>query len=184
MTAISENAKKGFDHMLVQGVKAGFCASGGSMDFVVLPDNKAFTGNRIVILTASSYLFRLFVLVYVTPDQLAKEYFAGLRNIQNPEMAESALMDTICEAGNMCVGALNRDMSKIFPHIGLSTPNIIDKHCGDYLHSLKCGHIQHFEISIDQKYTFHVSLCVSQYDNIDFSVDTTEVESTGELEMF
>ena len=50
---------------------------------------------------------------------------------------------------------------------------------------LNCSHIQHFAVSVDGAPLFHVSLCVSAYDDIDFAVAEDEASaSTGELELF
>jgi hypothetical protein len=184
MTTISANAKVGFDYMLTQGVKGGLGASDDSVEVKILPEGTEFNETKIVVLTVSSYLFRLMVLIYFTPDDATKEHFARINRMQRADMDEKAFVDAISEAGNMSVGSLNRELARVFPHIGMSTPNIIDKNCSNYLHVLKCGHIQNFEICINQSTIFHATLCVCEYDDVDFSVDTTAVEDTGELEMF
>jgi len=184
MTTISDNAKNGFDYMLTQGAKLGLGASGDAIDVTILPQDAEFAEAKIAILTVSSYLFRIFVMIYFTQDQLTKEHFARVNKTQVADMDDQAFIDAICEAGNMVVGTLNRELARIFPHIGMSTPNIIDRRCNRNLDALHCGHIQHFEITVNQAMTFHATMCVSEYDDLNFSVDTAAVEDTGELEMF
>ena len=46
---------------------------------------------------------------------------------------EQAFFDAIAERGNICCGILNRDLGHYFPHMGLSTPNILDKECSSKL---------------------------------------------------
>lgn len=184
MTTISDNAKAGFDYMVTQGMKSGICTPEDNFEIAPLPLDAEFEETKLVILTVSSYLFRLIVMIYFTPDEKTKEHFARINKTQLSDMDEQAFIDAICECGNMCVGTLNRELARIFPHIGMSTPNILDKECKRYLTSLKCGHVQNFEITINQESKFHLTMCVSEYDDIDFAVDTSVVEDTGELEMF
>jgi hypothetical protein len=136
-------------------------------------------------LTVSSYLFRLMVMFHFTPDAATFAHFAQLNHASVDEMSEQECMDAIAERGNLCCGILNRDLAAYFPHIGMSTPNVIDRHCAAYLKMLNCGHIQHFAIDIDQVTRLHVSLCVSDYADIDFTADTEAGgNNTGELELF
>jgi hypothetical protein len=125
------------------------------------------------------------VLIYFTPDSATKEYFAGINNMQASEMSEQSFHDAVAEYGNICCGILNRDLGQFFPHIGMSTPNIIDRNCSSYLNVLGCGHIQHFKATVNNNAQFHVSLCVSDYADLDFVVKADEESvNTGELELF
>ena len=101
------------------------------------------------------------------------------------DMSEQIFYDTIAERANICCGTLNRDLANFYPNIGMSTPNIIDKECSAYLDVLGCSHIQHFKVDINSSVQFHVSLCVCEYADLDFTVDLNEeIASTGELELF
>ena len=85
----------------------------------------------------------------------------------------------------MSCGAMSRDLSRVFPNIGMSTPNIIDKECSSSLGRLNWGYIQHFKLEINKDAHFFASLCVSDYADLDFVANTTPVEvSSGELELF
>ena len=54
-----------------------------------------------------------------------------------------------------------------------------------YIQMLDCAHIQHFEVRVDGISIFHVSLCVSAYEQLDFVVEENEENAnTGELELF
>lgn len=183
---ISNNARDGFDHMFTQGIKGGLAASSeDSCEITFLPDLSEVEETKLVILTVSSYLFRLMVLIYFTPDEATKEHFARINKMQASDMSEQVFYDAISECGNICCGILNRELAHFFPNIGMSTPNILDKNCSSYLKMLNCGHIQHLRIDINNTVHFHASLCVCDYANLDFKVEITEEEaSTGELELF
>jgi len=182
---LSQSAKDGFDLLLTQSLKNSVVPSGAEAQILTLSDITDIPEKKIVVLTVSSYLFRLMVMFYFTPDAETRAHFARLNNIDEAEMSEQSFMDAIGESGNLCCGILNRDLGNFFPHIGMSTPNVIDRNCAQYLQKLNSQHIQHFAVDRDGVPRFHVSLCVSAYADIDFAVSAEELGSdTGELELF
>ena len=139
----------------------------------------------MVVLTISSYLFRAMVMFHFSPDAPTREHFARLNRLAPQEMSEQVFMDAIAESGNLCCGILNRELGNFFPHIGMSTPNVIDQQCAAFLSTLKYQHVQHFAMDFAQSPRMHVTLCVSAYDAIDFQVDPEAATAeTGELELF
>jgi hypothetical protein len=183
---ISQPAREGFDHLLTRALQASLAASDDPPCDINLIGNLDATGaSTMVVLTVSSYLFRLIVMIHFSPDRTTREHVARINHIALDEMSEQSFHDAIAECGNICCGILNRDLGAIFPHIGMSTPNIIDTRCAAYLGMLNGGHIQHFEVNIAQAPMFHVSLCVCEYADLDFTVDVNDVGAdTGELELF
>lgn len=183
---ISSHARQGFDHLLTQAIKTSLLTSAeDTCEVTVLSDQSEITDTRIVMLTVSSFLFRMMVLIYFTPDDATKAYFARRNNLPESDMSQQVLYDAIAEYGNICCGILNRDLGAYFPHIGMSTPNIIDKNCATYLSVLGGNHVKHLKVSLNDAALFHVSLCVCDYADLDFVVDMNqEAEQTGELELF
>lgn len=183
---ISSRAREAFDHLLRQGIKGGLLAAPeDTCEITVVRDLSEVKQTKIVILTVSSYVFRSVVLIHFTPDKVTQEHFARINKIQASDMSEQAFYDAIAERGNICCGTLNRELARFFPHIGMSTPNIIDKECSSYLGVLGCGHIQHFKVDINASVHFHVSVCVCDYADLDFAIEAAaEDTSGGELEMF
>jgi hypothetical protein len=182
---ISSSAKEGFNLLLTQALKESLVPDGSHCEITPLDDDSAICESKMAVLTVSSYLFRVIVMLHFTPDAATFEHFAKLNHSSLEEMSAQEIMDTIAERGNLCCGILNRELIAYFPHIGMSTPNVIDRHCAAYLSMLNCGHIQHFAIDIDQGPPLHASLCISDYADIDFSVSADAMgASTGELELF
>ncbi|RZI85627.1 MAG: hypothetical protein EOP38_04455 [Rubrivivax sp.] len=183
---ISANAKDSFDHLLTKAMKSTLVASPDDVCEVRVIDSHAeIKEKKVVILTVSSYLFRVMAFVHFTLDARMKAHLASINRAEVADMDDQAFYDVIGECGNICCGALNRELGVFYPHIGMSTPNILDRNCIDYLQQLDAGYIQHFEVRINDSITMHASLCVCDYADIDFSVDKTEsTEDTGELEMF
>jgi len=182
---ISQNAQRSLSEILQQGIRASLLASPlDPVEIEPVADASGFSSTQIVVLSVSSYLFRLQVLIYFTPDTLTKAHFATINKIDLQNMDAKAFADAISECGNICCGSLNRELVMQFPHVGMSTPNIIDRRCALYLGVLGSTYQQHFDISIPQGPRFHASLCISEFEDLDFDIQISETQSGGELEMF
>lgn len=183
---ISQQAKDAFDYTVTGALKNALCSSPDDRcEVEVIDDVKDITEKKVVLLTVSSYLFRVMTLIYFTLNKDTKNHFAAINRVEADTMSESDYLDVISECGNIFCGALNRELAHHFPHLGMSTPNVLDRDCIDYLQELDANYIKHFKISINDTFTMHASLCVCDFADIDFTVDMTQTEeSNGELEMF
>nr|WP_295774461.1 hypothetical protein [Rhodoferax sp.] len=183
---ISNRARNSFDQMLMLGIKASMGgASPETCQIEVLANPKEIRETTVVMLTVASFLFRLSVMIYFSSDDATKAHFARLNNIDPTEMSDQAYLDAIRECGNICCGTLNRELSRVCPHVAMSTPNVIQRECVDHLDSLNGGHLQYFRATVDAGQQFHASVCVRDYADIDF--DWTMIEETtaaGEMEFF
>ena len=139
---------------------------------------------QAVVLTVSSFAFRLTFMLHFSDDAATRTHFAGVARTAVQDFSTQAFMDAICECGNVCCGNLNRDLVPLFPHIGMSTPNILDRRCADYLGKLSPGYMQHFVLLDGEGPQFAVTVCVNAFSALDFKAELAEQESTGELEMF
>ena len=183
---ITNNACESLDHLLLQGIKN--CLTDRDSDSCDINVQHDLTGSHephLAVLTISSYLFRLMVLIHFSADDPTRQHMAKLSKSSLRDMNQQVFMDAICERTNMFCGSLSRDLSRDFPHIGMSTPNIVDRQCAAHLHLLNPGHKRHFKVQVNATAQFHVTLCVNSYDKLDFVVDKTAAEvGGGELEMF
>jgi hypothetical protein len=183
---ITERAKASFDRLLVSSLRSGMPVGGASVSVEPVATLDKVKDKKIVVLTVSSYLFRALAILYFKPDAATRAYFNRTAEEGAPALADEEFYDRVAECGNVCVGALNRDLGPFFPHVGMSTPNIIDKDCMQYVDLLGCGLVKHYKVVLAGELTMHATLCVADYGLVDFHVDpTVEVEvDTGELEMF
>lgn len=182
---ISPNAQRSLSQLFQHGLKTGLQASPQApIKISPAADTSHFASAQIVVLSVSSYFFRMLVLIYFTPDDVTKQYLAALSKLDIEAMDAKALADAISECGNICCGSINRDLSQQFPHVGMSTPNILDRRCAHYLSALGSSFQLHFDIAVPQGAQFHASLCISEFVDLDFDVQTVEQQSLGELEMF
>ena len=186
---ISSRAKASFDQLFVTALKGAMVATTEDRcDVTQLNGRVGITEPQLVMLTSSSYVFRVFMLIYFRLDAPTRAHFARRSQTTAAELGDHGFMDALCETGNMCCGAFNRELGRVFPHIGLSTPNVLDARCAENLTTLKTGHVQHFQVDVNQSMLFHASLCVCDYADLDFDVGWVNTSrddvDCGELELF
>lgn len=183
---ISKQAQDAFDFIVTGALKQALCASADDRcDIQAVSNVDEIQEKKVVMLTVSSYLFRVVTLIYFTLDKSTKQHFAAINRTEPDVMSESDYLDVIGECGNIFCGVLNRELARHFPHLGMSTPNVLDRACVNYLHELDADYIKHFKVTLNNALTLHSSLCVCDFADIDFTVDMTQTEeSNGELEMF
>ncbi len=183
---ISTRARNSFDQMLILGIKAstGWRAPDACVVEIV-PNLNGIKETNVVVVTAASFLFRLSVFVYFTPDEATRHHFVP-GDGENPATTnDQVFFDAIRECGNICCGTLNRELARVFPHVAMSTPNIIERECSYYLESLHGGHLQHFRAVTEDGTQFFATLCVREYADVDFEWVVAEVETeSGEMEFF
>ncbi|MFX5817232.1 hypothetical protein ABTE26_20265, partial [Acinetobacter baumannii] len=75
---ISASARDGFDTLLQQALRSSLVPSDASAEISVVEDIAALTEKKMVVLTISSYLFRLMVMFHFTPDAATRGHFARL----------------------------------------------------------------------------------------------------------
>ena len=183
---ISDRARNSFDQMLMLGIKSSMGgASPESCEVEVVANLNSIRETNVVMLTIASFLFRMSVLVYFSSDEATRSHFAAVNNVTADEMDDQAFLDAIRECGNICCGTLNRELARVYPHVAMSTPNIIERECVNHLESLHGGHLQHFQAATAGGKQFHVTLCVRDYADIDFEwAVLEEATAAGEMEFF
>lgn len=178
---ISNQAKLGLSDIFIKAVKANLpVASDDTVEVLQLPDTNLveIPGKDIVVLTISSYLFRLLTIFHVNSDQATENYFTKFQ-------PERAFHEVFGELGNLCVGAMNREMGNHFLHLGMSTPYVLESRSLPFLNELKPAYVARHLISINDDVSLHATLCLCAFAPIDFSVDADVVEhETGTIELF
>ncbi|MBT0571679.1 hypothetical protein KIK84_15240 [Curvibacter sp. CHRR-16] len=183
---ISERAKQALNDMVLLSMRSALV---GSQDTVLslepVPDIAPVSEQEVVMLSVSTYQFRLMVLIYFNRDAVTRNHYAALTRVQSEHMDAQMFHDAIAERGNLCCGTLNRELGRVFEHIGMSTPNMMDSRCAEHFSLLHYGHLQHFVLHLQSGVRLRASLCVTEYQDIDFELPTVEApQSTGELEFF
>lgn len=178
---ISGQARKSVDLLFANAARANLAmAPGDSVEIVPLPASSLIEPpeESLVVLTVASYRFRLLTIFHVDPKGAAASYF-------NRSEGARPFFEVFGEIGNMCCGAMNRELGRHFLHLGMSTPYVLARTCLPFLAELKPGHLSQHRIEINGTVTMHATLCLCAYGDIDFRVDAGALEeSTGELELF
>ena len=183
---ISERAKTSFDHLMVSSIKTSMPVDPASVMVEPMVSLDKIKEKKMVILTVSSYLFRAIVMLYFKPDAATRACFSSNAAQDAAELSLEDFYDRVAECGNACCGSINRSLGTEFPHVGMSTPNIIDKDCMRYADQLNCGFTRHYKITLEDSLTMYASLYVADYGTVDFYIDPVVEEDVGagELEMF
>lgn len=133
---------------------------------------------RVVVLTISSILFRLLLIVHVDESESARDYFLK-------EDVERSVEDALLELCNLCCGAMNQELLRDFPDLGMSTPYVLSARCLSHLQELNPALVLSYSITINGSVDLAATVCVCAYAPIDFVADTSAAEETsGELELF
>ena len=178
---ISESAKNGLNVIFSRAAKATLALQpGDAVEVETLPGAPLVDkpGSRILVLTVASYAFRLLVIFHLDDDPASADYFT--RSGTGP-----AYDEVISELGNLCCGAMNRELGNYFVHTGMSTPYVLESRCLLFLRELNPGHIARQRIRIGAQASMYATLCVCAYAALDFQVTAeSHAEVTGELEFF
>lgn len=168
--------------------------SGGSFSCEVTPlpaaanDPAAAAGQHLVVLTIASYVFRIVALFSFSRDGATAAHMAKLVRSKTPEIAGQALDDAFAELVNMICGTVNRRLVEHFPHVGMSTPFVLENSCSNYLAALDPAHTRTYRVKVDDEvgYQLTLCLCTGRGSEMDFQIDRSEQteESSGELELF
>ncbi len=186
MPMISRSAQEAFEFFAKRAIQGAFQSSPDDRcDVTTLDAASQVGGQRLVMLTVSSFLFRATTLVHFTMDAPLRSHLATVNRSDVTAMSEDDFLDVLGEIANILCGAFNRELAQHFPYLGMSTPNFLDQRCARYLEELGASFVRHFEVMLNDALTLHITFCVSEFADIDFHADTSVVEdSNGELEMF
>lgn len=142
------------------------------------PGGAAFSGDPLLVLTITSFAFRLMTLFHVDDNEATHAYFV-------PAAAKFTLQQVFAEIANLCCGAMNRELSALFPHLAMSIPCMLSAGCIEHLPRLNAEYTSRLSIKINDTVKLGVTLCMccSATVEIPAALGTAE-KTTGELEMF
>lgn len=179
---ISANARHGVNEIFVRSARTNLAlGSSDTVDLSHLAENKLTEPpqNHLAVLTIASYRFRLLTLFHLDDNPASRNYFS------RADQSRSVL-DSFGETGNLCCGAMNRELGRHYPHLGMSTPYFLDRRCIHFIDALRPGYLSQYEIIINGSLTVHATLCLCIYGQMDFEIAPASPEETsaGCLEMF
>lgn len=177
---LSDDARTGFKRIFARAARVSMAVDPGDTIVVDAWPESAFgagADETLVVLTVSSYRFRLLTFFHLRGDPALVDYYTrgdGPRKFA----------DVFDEFGNLCCGAMNRELGRVFGHTGMSTPYRLDGECLGFLKDLRATWVAPQRITINGTLALDATLCLCAYAPIDFRADPDEVvEATGELEL-
>jgi hypothetical protein len=132
---------------------------------------------NVLVITTSSFSFRLLTMFDVAATPEARAYFGGEQ--------DAKIETTFAEIANLCCGALNRELSVHFPHLGMSIPYSLNAECLGCLDELKPEYVSRYAITVNGSVRVEATLCMCCSAPVEVIARAEAVaETTGELELF
>ncbi|MFM0718637.1 hypothetical protein PQQ73_20110 [Paraburkholderia strydomiana] len=133
---------------------------------------------QVVVLTISSIVFRLLLILHFDEDDSTRGYYLNGTD-------ERPFQEAFLEICNLCCGAMNQELLRYFPDLGMSTPYVLNAHCLPHLHELKPALLSSYSVVLNGDVRLAATVCVCAHAPLDFVADTSAIEETsGELELF
>lgn len=184
---LSERAKASFDQLVQHALAKALAPEGEQGQARIVQElPRKPKEKKAVVLTIASPEFRLVLALHVRLDAEGKQHFARLNRVDAAEWGQQAFVDAVSECGNICVGTINRELGRHFAHVGMSTPNLLEREALAYLEALGPGHRRLYQVS-GLGLDFYATLFVSAFVPLDFHAEVesaAEEADAGELEMF
>lgn len=179
---ISGQAKESFERIFYKAAQSRLPLDSSELCSIVPLAQRgvsaAHADGSVVVLTISSITFRLLLMVHFTEDAGTVAYFTK----ESEERSFSEVFHEIC---NLCCGAINQELLRYFPDLGMSTPYRLSARCMPYLEGLKPDFLASYAVTINGSVELAATICVCADAPIDFVADVSEAEDTsGELELF
>lgn len=183
---LSPRTVASLDKLAMHGLKAGFAGRTAEVtQLTVMPDMNGMPHTRSVMLSVALIECRMVMFIHYGQDATYRAHFATMLDKDLSELDDRAFLDALSEAGNVACGTFNRDLGRVFTHLGMSTPAMVDSQCARHLGLLRHAHQRHYVIELNAQLRFHATLCVCPYTALDFELDPSEdLADAGELEMF
>jgi predicted lipase len=137
-------------------------------------------GEKIILVTLSSFKFRLLVIFHVDEGPTLASYFVGRETKRSVEEA-------FYEIANMCCGALNRDITQDFRHLAMSVPYTLAATCMSYIPDLRPEYLSSSTVTINDNIQVRLTLCMCCSAPVSFSATGAASQSesdSGTLELF
>ena len=153
-----------------------------------LPDVDHIRLNEFVLLTISSFHFRILVLLHFSAMSTALNYVADALKQAPETLSENGCYDYLAELGNQFCGEVKRIVGMQYPHIGMSTPMRLSHTSLPFVHNLKTCAATHVRAIRDDKDIFAGSIYLCTDAGFDFQVDSKLAKEnqvqTSALELF
>lgn len=149
-----------------------------------LDDPRALKLPWLVMISITSYTLRVITFLHHADGPALRSQVARVTSSPVDDITADAVADQIRERANLIGGALNRDLVAHFHHLGMSTPNLLERTCLEHMPSLRPLHEAHFSVRHTAGLTLGFSAYVCSTAPLDLELtDSTASAAAGELEL-
>lgn len=182
---ISAPARASLDGLMRHGLQSGLGCSAADARIRPLDRLDAGPATHMVVLSIASYAFKLIAAIHFSATPATRALVAQLCHRAVEKQTAQDFIDGLCEAGNLCCGAINRELGAYFTCLGLSPPQTLDVRSLPFLERLGCQYVRHYAIDADDGPLLRASLCAKAYEALDFHWEAAAQTAVGgELEFF
>jgi hypothetical protein len=181
MAHLSDQSRANIERALHRAART--CLVRDAADTCQIVDNREplpppTADEKLILVTISSFKFRLLVIFHFDEGPLLASYFSG-------QGARRSVEEAFYEIANMCCGALNRDMTRDFQHLAMSVPYMLGAACMTYISDLKPEYVSTATVTINDNVRVRLTMCICCSAPAAFSATGSESESdSGKLELF
>jgi hypothetical protein len=186
---VTQYAKNCLDKLMTICLDETFRSSAGEV-LAIKPMDRidSVVQKEFIMLTISSYEFRICILLHFSKDKPTMDYVAKALKITPDKLEVARYYDFLCEMGNTFCGTFKRELGKHFPHLGMSTPNRLVGSSLKFMRELNFDYDAHFKTSANDNVAFCSSVFISAYKDFDLCVEIKKQAEAdaenGALELF
>lgn len=150
---------------------------------------KPVTGTSLLVITISSFEFRLLTLWNLPDSPALRSYYGSASSATASATGLRNVTEYFAETANLCCGALNRSLSRYVTHLGMSIPYRLNSRCEEYVDALKPQSLVCFGIRINDQFNVDATLCLCANRALEFDTNAPSADSeadteSGVLELF
>jgi hypothetical protein len=178
---LSAQTTRNISDAFQRSVQATLVRNSGDACRIAPSTNPAVTNKtpaKLLMITISSFSFRLVTVFRIPQEQPTHDYYAA--------GAKNTLDEVFAEVANMCCGAFGRELSSQFKHLAMSVPYGLDASCLDLLGTLQPRFQASYDVTINDAARIWTTICMCCNHPVEFA-PTAAVEVShagGELELF
>ena len=175
---ISDRSRASLDDIFVRAARSNLVMDAGDPISVTPARSRHAEADQsgLYIITIASFQFRLLIAIDLPDTPAVVEYYSKASSNLGPH-------DVFPEVCNMCGGAVNRELARQFKHLGMSTPNLVERHCIEFLAVLRPVHTSSFDVVINDAVRLHAVIGLCVYTPVDILPQPPEEEAAGILEL-
>lgn len=144
------------------------------------------TTSHFVVITLSSYVFRIVVLLYFDNNEQLRLFLPAEEAEKTSEHQMSALLSRISEFANVYCGKFKQYLEHSYPFIGMSTPITLEAHCARHIDDQDYHARLHLAGNNSESASFPSSVYLHSLNGVEFTLSPSpvveETSEAGDLE--